>query len=80
MKRYELEDIKRSVEYLLDEINKSLDELKNCAAEVELQSYSADSYINEMKQRLFDFYNVFLTAHEEQKLKIEKEEENPEEV
>jgi GH25 family lysozyme M1 (1,4-beta-N-acetylmuramidase) len=79
MQRYELEDAKRSVEYMLDEIIKSLDVLNKHASDVGLQTYSTDMFLDEIKRKLYDFYNVFITAYHEQEHKIEKEtEENPE--
>jgi GH25 family lysozyme M1 (1,4-beta-N-acetylmuramidase) len=80
MQRYELEDAKRSVEYMLDEIIKSLDVLNKYAADVGLQTYSTDMFLDEIKRKLYDFYTVFITAYQEQEHKIKREEEEKPEV
>jgi len=78
MQRYELEDTKRNTEYLLEEINKSLDLLKMYASDVGLSGYSTESFLAEMKHKLYDFYNVFVTAYTSKKEKIDEEEDKEE--
>ena len=78
MDRYVLEDTKRNTEYLLDEINKSLEILRTSAGDVGLQSFTVDTFLIEIKEKLYDYYRVFNEAYETKKRTID-EEENKEE-
>jgi len=79
MERYELEDAKRTAEYIVDEINKSLEVLRSSAVDIGLPSSIVDTALIEVKQKLFDYYRVFNEAYENKKREIDEEEGNKEE-
>ena len=75
MEQYELDTIKQSTENLLSEIDRSMAYLKNYAADVGLDPDNTSVFLMEIKQKIYDYYAVFLTAYEQKKKQIENEKE-----
>jgi len=72
MTRYDLDKAKNEVERLLSDIDRSMDSIKLYSKAVGLGGSSTGNFISEIKNNIYNYHALFMTAYGNARRKLDE--------